>query len=213
MPSKHSGLSKYKLKKLASESLRNCIRLHFDSSLLFNNESYPSAFQLSVLAIEEFAKAKWVHHYIWSSEMNQGYPDEDFENKWLKLLYFHPEKQWAFVAREVYEYSSTFTDFIKRKKMEEKKQNSIYVGFPKVKGKIEVEGRISIPTRIKEKDAKQVISLVNQELVEVCEAIEHYDSCFECVPQMDEVFDYDIYRKLLSWPYRSGLKKRYRINA
>lgn len=34
-------LSKYKFKKLAKESLENVLRLHFDSIILFNNESYP----------------------------------------------------------------------------------------------------------------------------------------------------------------------------
>ncbi len=69
---KNSGITKYKLNKLATESLRNVLRLHFDSVLLYENESYPSAFQLSVLAIEELSKANWIDHYISSSEMNCG---------------------------------------------------------------------------------------------------------------------------------------------
>ena len=74
---KHDGLSKYKFKRLAIESLRNAIRLHLDSISLFEIESYPSAFQLSVLAMEEFSKAKWLEHYIYSSETNEGYPDKN----------------------------------------------------------------------------------------------------------------------------------------
>ena len=30
---------------------------------------------------------------------------EKFEQEWLQLLYRHPEKQWAFMAREIFEYS------------------------------------------------------------------------------------------------------------
>lgn len=52
------GLSKYKFRKIAEESLKNALRLHTDSTLLFYHGSFPSAFQLSVLALEELAKAK-----------------------------------------------------------------------------------------------------------------------------------------------------------
>ncbi|NIE63033.1 AbiV family abortive infection protein [Burkholderia sp. Ax-1719] len=56
-------LSLYKWKKLGKESLLNALRLHRDAILLFKAGSFPSAFQLSVLSLEEFAKAKWVEHY------------------------------------------------------------------------------------------------------------------------------------------------------
>ena len=60
-------LSIYKFKKIATESFKNGLRLHFDSILLYNNKSFPSAFQLSVLALEEFSKSYWVEHYCTSS--------------------------------------------------------------------------------------------------------------------------------------------------
>ena len=63
-------LSKYKFKKIAEESLRNALRLHEDSILLYKNSSYPSSFQLSVLSLEEFAKAKWVDYYYYSTITN-----------------------------------------------------------------------------------------------------------------------------------------------
>lgn len=46
---KEGGISKYKLNKIATESLRNTIRLHFESVLLYEHGSYPSALQLSVM--------------------------------------------------------------------------------------------------------------------------------------------------------------------
>ena len=142
---KEDGISKYKLNKIATESLRNTIRLHFDSVLLYGNGSYPSALQLSVLAMEEFSKANWVNHYIWSSETNDGYPDAEFEQEWLKLLYLHPKKQWKFVAREKDDYSPKFISLIQGRKLEEKKQNAIYVGLTRSKGKIDTDSRISTP--------------------------------------------------------------------
>ncbi|MFH2133646.1 MAG: AbiV family abortive infection protein [Pseudomonadota bacterium] len=202
---KKDGISKYKLVRIATESLRNSLRLHFDAVLLFNNGSYPSAFQLSVLSLEEFAKAKWVEHYVWSSETNEGYPQHELEQSWLKLLYQHPEKQMAFIGREIFSYSPKFADFIKKRGLEEKKQNSVYVGLSRSKGMIDTTSRISIPTRIKKKDALQMISLVGFEFLEICQRIELEESYFS-IAQMDAIFDYGIYQNLLKWPYRTGLK-------
>ena len=204
---KHVGLSKYKFKRLAIESLRNAIRLHFDSMSLFKIESYPSAFQLSVLALEEFSKAKWLEHYIYSSETNEGYPDAVFEQEWFKLLYSHPEKQWAFIARNLTDFSPRFSALIEDRKLEEKKQNATYVGLPRVKGKVDINGRISVPTKIKSKDAKQLISFVNSEFLTICWRI-HDDDFYFDVSGMDDVFDDLIFKKLLSCPHKSRIRSR-----
>lgn len=203
---KTEGISKYKLNKIAADSLRNTIRLHFDSVLLYENESYPSAFQLSVLALEEFSKANWVDHYIWSSETNEGYPVIEFEQEWLQLLYLHPKKQWNFVAREIDDYSPKFISLIQSRKLEEKKQNAIYVGLARSKGKIDTNSRISTPWRIKQKDAKQLISIINDELLRILARIQEDEFYFEGGKYMDEVFDYEICKKLLNWPHKSGIK-------
>lgn len=203
---KTEGISKYKLNKIAAESLRNTIRLHFDAILLYENESYPSSFQLSVLSLEEFSKANWVDHYIWTSETNEGYMDEKSEQDWLKLLYLHPKKQWNFVARETHEYSPKFISLIQSRKLEEKKQNSIYVGLTRAKGKIDTSSRISTPWKIKQTDARQVISIINDALINICAGIEEHEFYHEGCSDMDDVLDYDIYKKLLKWPHKSGLK-------
>ena len=204
---KHVGLSKYKFKRLAIESLRNAIRLHFDSMSLFKIESYPSAFQLSVLALEEFSKAKWLEHYIYSSETNEGYPDAVFEQEWFKLLYRHPEKQWAFIARDLTDFSPRFSALIEDRKLEEKKQNATYVGLPRIKGKVDVHGRISVPTKVKSTDAKQLISFVNSEFLIICWRI-HDDDFYFDVSGMDDVFDDPIFKRLLSWPHKSRIRSR-----
>jgi AbiV family abortive infection protein len=203
---KSEGISRYKLFKIGVESLKNSLRLHFDSILLYENESYPSAFQLSVLALEEFSKAKSIEHYVWSSEWNDGYPDAKFEQEWLKLLYLHPSKQWSFVARELYDYSPKFLKFIKDRKLEEKKQNSIYVGLSRHKGGINISSRVSTPERIKKPDATQIISLVNSEFIIVAERAQEEEPYFEGIPQMNSIFESNIYQKLLLWPHKSGLK-------
>lgn len=90
--------SKYQFKKLAKESLINSLRLHTDSIILYEHQSYPSAYQLSVLALEELSKAKWIDHYYYTSITNNNFSDVDFEQEWLNLLYFHTKKQFAFIA-------------------------------------------------------------------------------------------------------------------
>lgn len=201
------GVSQYKLIRIAVESLRNSLRLHFDSIFLFKNGSFPTAFQLSVLSLEEFAKAKWVEDYVWTSRTNDGYPDAEFEQKWLQLLYRHPEKQWGFMARGIFDYSPKFADFIKNRKLEEKKQNATYVGLSRMKGKVDPSSRVSTPNRIKEKDASQLISLINNEFIEIYKIKEIQESWFD-IQEMDELINKETFKKLNKWPFKTGLKSR-----
>ena len=199
------GVSHYKLVKIAVESLRNSLRLHFDAILLFKNKSYPSAYQLSVLSLEEFAKAKWVEHYICSSLTNNGYPDIEFEHKWLKLLYLHPEKQLAFIAREIWDFSPKFVEFVKSRGLEEKTQSATYVGLSRLKGKIDTSSRVSLPSKIKVKDAKQLISLVNNQYLEIIK-INDVQGDYFYSEGMNGLMSPKVRSELESWPYRTGLK-------
>ena len=79
-------ITKYKFKKLAAESLKNGLRLHFDSILLYRSKSYPSALQLSILALEEISKSYWIEHYYYSSITNNGFPDVDFLTKMVEII-------------------------------------------------------------------------------------------------------------------------------
>lgn len=204
----NQGLSKYKFKRMAEESLRNTLRLHIDSIILFQYGSYPSAYQLSVLSLEEFAKAKWIDHYFYSSITNEGFPDAEFEQEWLKLLYLHPEKQFAFIGRELFDYSPKFVKFVRDGKLELRKQQSAYVGLERSKGKVKTNSRISVPSsKIKERDAKQIISLLNQEFLEVYNLIQRNDGYWG-IWELDFVIDPDEHQVLFVWPHKSGLKSR-----
>ncbi len=212
-----NGLSEYKFKKIAEESLRNALRLHEDSIVLYKNTSYPSAFQLSVLSLEEFAKAKWVDHYYYSTITNGGFPKKgesgyeeyvEFEQGWLKLLYLHPEKQFAFIGREIFEYAPSFVSKIQDKKLEFQKQQAVYVGLERSKGKINNSSRISIPTKkIKLETAKQMVSLMNHEFVEVHDLIVRNDGYWG-IWEMNDIINEQDYPILFRWPYRTGLKSR-----
>ena len=204
------GLSVYKFKRLATESLKNALRLHADAILLYRSGSYPSAFQLAVLALEEFSKAQWVDHYYYSSITNNNFPDVEFEQRWLALLYSHPKKQYQFVARELFDFSPKLVRFIESKKLEEKKQQAVYVGLERNGKRVDTTSRISTPARIKEDDAKLIISLVNQELIDIFNTIEQFETYFG-IAEMDELIYPGLHHFLFAWPHRSGLKSRSRF--
>lgn len=201
-------LSKYKWKRLAEEALRNALRLHMDSMLLHEYESYPSAFQLSVLALEELSKAKMVSHYYYSSITNEGFPDAAFEQEWLSILYSHVDKQFALVARDMFDYSPKFVQFIREKGLDMKKQRATYVGLERLGRRVNVAGRISTPDRVKAKDSKQLITFLNDEFLAIYNTI-----CVACdyfgIPEVDAVLDPDKHQFVFAWPHRSGLRGRH----
>ena len=200
-------LSPYKFKRIAAEALRNSLRLHMDAMLLFHHNSYPSAFQLSVLALEELAKAKEVSHYFYSAITNEGLADEAFEQEWLFMLFSHTWKQYAFVARDTYDFSPKLVRFIQSKQLELKKQRATYVGLDRIKKKVDVKSQISTPQRIKSNDAKQLIALINHEYIRIFETINLHGDYFG-IPEVDNIIDPDIHQFIFTWPHRTGLKSR-----
>jgi AbiV family abortive infection protein len=204
-------LSSYKFKKLAWESMYNGIRLHEDSLLLFNNGSLPSALQLSILALEEIAKAKWIDHVYYSSITNNGLTDPDDEEevkqeqKWLQMLYYHPRKQFAFIGQEIFNYSPKFVDYIKNKGLEELKQNATYVGLSKKGKKIDVNSKINIPLNTNFKEVIKIISLVNDELIEMC-TLNHNQEGYFGIYELNILIDKDLMQRLTKFEFSSKLK-------
>jgi AbiV family abortive infection protein len=200
-------LSKYKWKRLAAESLINALRLHRDAILLFNTGSYPSAYQLSVLCLEEFAKAKWIEDYYWTSVTNCGLPDAEFEQSWLKLLYVHSEKQYAFVARDMFEYPPALVEFIKSGKLERRKQQAVYVGLERDRKSAHVTSRISLPSAITLKEAKQLISWINSEFIFVHKKLMLQEVYFG-ISEMNEVMLSPAASVIFDWPHKSRTRSR-----
>ena len=54
-----------KFDRLAGICFENSLRLHFDSIKLFKSHSYASSLALSILAMEELAKAHLVENLVW----------------------------------------------------------------------------------------------------------------------------------------------------
>lgn len=186
---------------------QNGLRLHFDSILLYKNKSFPSAFQLAVLALEEFSKSFWVEHYYYSAKVNGNFPDRDFEQEWLSLLYFHPRKQKAFFGWGVaFDYSPKFIRMIENGQLEVKKQKATYVGLEKFRRSVDVNSRISLPVKTGAADAKQIISLLNDYLIDQHDMINYYSFHFD-ISEKDALLTKQLYQQLREWKHRSRLKK------
>lgn len=57
-----------------------------------------------------------------------------------------------------------------------------------------LDSRVSTPSKIKQKDARHFISIINDELLRICSRIEEDEFYFEGGKGMDKVFDYEIYK-------------------
>jgi AbiV family abortive infection protein len=198
-------LSKRKYKQIALESLRNALRLLQDAISLYEKGSFPTAFQLSVLAMEEYAKAKWVDHVYYTAITNEGFGGEDFEQSWLQLLYHHPKKQETFLGREYFEFSPKLLKAASDGSLERKKQAATYVGLPRRGKKVDVNARVSVPRVVRQNDARQMISLIAREVQDVYRLIERADSYFG-IEELDEVITSHEAMFVFAWKHVSGLK-------
>lgn len=160
------GISLYKVDRMAGLSFENGLRLHFDSILLFANKSYPSAYFLSVLAIEEIGKAFLITDFLWHSRVD-GRMEKEWEEKFLELIYSHTVKQSSFA----YNFDSPlaanrFFESLYKGELEILKQHSVYVGLTRNKRKINLKSRINSPLKISQMKAQQQITNVNDCLLE-----------------------------------------------
>jgi AbiV family abortive infection protein len=205
MPNKYAFLKK--LEKLTLMAYQNAVRLHFDAMVLYGAESYAAAFQLSVLALEEMGKTKAVDHYTWSERVNGTKRDLVFERKFIEKLYQHPWKQYAMIGREYYNFTAKYAAFVETRGLEEKKQKAIYVGFGRKNGKINLTGRIYHPGMLKEKDARQQISLLNDIFREII-FLEKHQGMYWDSHEMNAILKGQVENKIFAWPHRSSIKIR-----
>ena len=156
-----------KLDKMAGLTFQNTLRLHFDSIILFYNKSYPSAFYLSVLALEELGKYYNLDHFIFHSRV-EGRMGENMDRKILEGIFIHKYKQMWFVSTNMFDLSKGFQDKVNQGKLEIEKQNSLYVGLPKFNRKIDLKGKIINPLSVSMHKAKKQITILNDCLLEQC---------------------------------------------
>jgi len=164
---KDSSINLNKVDKMAGLSLENALRLHFDSILLFKNQSYPSAYFLSVLALEEIGKAFLIMNFLYHS-YTDGRMEEKWEEKFLKLIYSHHAKQNSFAYNlDSPMPSSKFFKSLYSGELEILKQNSVYVGLDRKHRKVNLKSKINNPLKINKAKAQKQITNVNDCLLEL----------------------------------------------
>jgi AbiV family abortive infection protein len=89
------GVNLRKIERMAVLAFRNALRLHSDAIRLYSHRSYPSAYALSVISVEEIGKFFLLEHVVWNTTINgRGTPDD--EHAWLSLMLDHRVKQSQF---------------------------------------------------------------------------------------------------------------------
>jgi len=163
-----TNISLRQLEKMQYKAFENALRLHFDAFNLFINKSFPSAYFLDVLALEEFGKAEIIDFIVYHT--NLGDLDEEYRRKCIDSLYQHKGKQMFF-------FSNYFAPFrINRlqsifKKMEVNKQNAVYVGIKKGNNHL-----ITPINFINNYKAKSQLQLLNDILFKAVQGLISYDN-------------------------------------
>lgn len=193
--------TKYKLKRIAVEALKNALRLHLDAIMLYEYGSYPSAVQMSVQALEEFSKAQRVDQYF-SSMMKGDLPEANFEESWLQMLYLQPEQSLPFIDRKLSGHTLKSGSFLEDRHLELKKRQASYVGLNGKKDEAEGHSRVSVPSKIKEVDARKLITLVNRQILKVHALAQNDEGCWG-IEEMNGVINSDDHLLAFCWPHKA----------
>lgn len=193
---------------MASLALKNGLRLHKDSILLFNQKSYPSAYFLSILALEEIGKFFLIEDFWWHSKID-GRIEKEWEEKFIGLIYLHRPKQNSFAYNLDEPFpKATFTRQLFNGNFEEAKQNAVYVGLPRYKGKINLKGKISNPISITKNKTRKHITNVNDKIIEFILGVTKKVYCVE-TDQAERTLNRKLYEKLRKiWPMVNPITNR-----
>ena len=150
-----------KLCRLAVLAFRNATRLHEDSVILFRNNSYPSAFGLSALSLEEVGKYAAVEDLVWNSAVH-GRPTPAEEEELFRRTYDHRFKQTKFSMYATMPWAGkTALKQLQDGSLEQRKQRAFYVGLPRIGRKLNMKGRITAPFQVTKTQARNQITVMN----------------------------------------------------
>ncbi len=202
---KENCISEKKFDKMAVLAFANGLRLHFDSILLFKNKSFPSAYFLSVLAVEEIGKAFILDDFLYHYRA-----DNAIDVEFLELMFSHTAKQLNFAYN--LDFSIPTDKHFKslfNKKTETAKQNSLYVGLSRKKEKLNLKSRIINPLKLSRNKTFEQITTVNDCLLDltlsVIKQIYGFDS-----DSVEHLLNKKLYSRLINtwWYVRRKTKVR-----
>jgi AbiV family abortive infection protein len=155
---KSNGVNLNKISKVAGLAFKNALRLHFDSILLFEHESYPSAYFLSILALEELGKYTLLDDFVWHSRVDGRRVGE---LKDMDRILRHQLKQKIFAWDAQDFIPKRILDDFYSGRLEILKQNAVYVGLERRQRKTNLKGKVISPYNVGKKKAKRQITIVN----------------------------------------------------
>jgi AbiV family abortive infection protein len=203
-----------KLEKMEEMSFKNALRLHFDSTLLFKEKSYPSAFFLSILSQEEIGKAYLLSDFVFHSVVDKTKLSKKETEKWFGLLYKHPVKQGTFfqnsifTSQDIYRSNFKFLTRVFGGELDVLKQNSVYVGLERKKGKINIGGKIKSPFKINRAKTKKQITMINDYLTDLIIGIRYQYYSWDN-ENVSKLLNKRLFNKLeSSWGHKSKKAER-----
>lgn len=186
-----------KFEVLAGLAFENGLRLHVDSTRAYNENSFATAYQLSITASEEIGKAVLLEDYVYNTWAN-GWNDIDMRNFLLNIFSNHRTKQRVF-ARHANEFlqrhslrnASALINPLLKGVGERDKQDSTYVGLTRTKaGKVDLNGKIVLPRIFaKPSKSKNQITLNSDFLIVYISGFLrglYGTDCFSIAYQMDQ---------------------------
>ncbi|MFM6398978.1 MAG: AbiV family abortive infection protein, partial [Planktothrix sp.] len=100
-----------KIEKMARLAFLNCLRLHGDSIYLYKNGSYPSAYFLSIISLEELGKVLLLSSTLFHTRGNEM--DRASQEMWIESIFSHQDKQGVFAYEFMLELPKPFMKFIR----------------------------------------------------------------------------------------------------
>lgn len=195
-----------KFDEIAGLAFTNCLRFHFDAILLFDHASYPSAYFLSVLSVEEYGKVINILDLIYFYSIG-SWTDEIAEEFFNNIL-FHTYKQKKYASYHKDILPKEYIENVYKGKLEIEKQNAVYVGLPKNKKKIDLNGKIINPLRVGKLKTKSQITYFNDCLLRLVLGNIKGVYAFEAI-SFSEQLNRELYSDLVSqWKYVSASTKK-----
>jgi AbiV family abortive infection protein len=154
-----------KIRRVATASFKNAVRLHVDAVLLFKEDRIPSSLHTSALSIEELGKYFLYEEVWWHNRTGPNWDEAEIQ-RWLCRTYSHTAKQIWFAgqARDFF-VSKTLVQILQTGELEQIKQNSTYVGLPRKRKGVDFRKRLMTPFRASKTRTMDLITAVNDYLI------------------------------------------------
>lgn len=162
----NKGVNLRKIEKVIGFAFENALRLHFDSIFLFENDSYPSAYFLSVLALEELGKVTILDNFVWHTTTSGRRSARD-EQESIDRIFQHQLKQRIFANDAERFVPKKLLDSFRNGKVEVLKQNAVYVGLARKGRKTDLNGKVISPYDVGLPKARRQITIVNDFLIDL----------------------------------------------